>query len=120
MKKRLRNKKHLGEFRQTGFSVKCQMRSGLSASEFSRFVDDFIQAVEANALEFGGGGSPGQGWNGVICRNHQYDSTTDADKAAVRSWLEQRSQVESCRLSGFWDVWRGSDPFDAKALPNRS
>jgi uncharacterized protein len=114
MKKRLRKKKHLREFRQMGFSVECRIRPGLSAVEFDRFTDEFIvQAIEAGALVFGGGGSPDRGWSGIVCRDDRYDSTSDGDKATVQNWLEQRSEVESFRLSGFWDVWHGSDPFDS-------
>ena len=30
------------------------------------------------------------------------------------SRLEQRAEVASFRLSEFWDVWHGSDPFDTE------
>jgi uncharacterized protein YggL (DUF469 family) len=51
MRKRLRRKKHLGEFRQFGFSVACRFRKGLSREEFDRFVDDFIaDAIEAGPI----------------------------------------------------------------------
>lgn len=115
MNKRLRKKKHLGEFRQMGFSAECRLRSGLSSAEFDKFTDEFIaQAIEANRLVFGGGGSPDRGWSGVVCRDHSHDSTTDGNKAAVRHWLERRPEVESFRLSDFWDVWHGADPFDTE------
>ncbi len=115
MRKRLRKKKHLGEFRQMGFSADCHMRPGLSGPQFDQFTDEFIvQAIEAHGLVFGGGGSPERGWSGVVCRDDCYDSTTNVDKAAVHRWLEQRSELESFRLSEFWDVWHGSDPFDTK------
>lgn len=113
MRKRLRKKKHLREFLQLGFSVECRIRPGLSGPEFDRFTDEFIvQAIEANALVFGGGSSPDRSWSGIVCRDGCYDSTSDGDKAAVQDWLEQRSEVDSFRLSGFWDVCHGSDPFD--------
>jgi uncharacterized protein YggL (DUF469 family) len=115
MNKRLRKKKHLGEFRQMGFSAECRLRSGLSSAEFDQFTDEFIaQAIEARRLVFGGGGSPNRGWSGIVCRDASHDSTTDGDKAAVHHWLEQRPEVESFRLSDFWDVWHGTDPFDTK------
>jgi len=115
MNKRLRKKKHLGEFRQMGFSAECRLRSGLSSAEFDQFTNEFIaQAIEANRLVFGGGGSANHGWSGVVCRDASHDSTTDGDKAAVHNWLELRPEVGSFRLSDFWDVWHGSDPFDAE------
>jgi uncharacterized protein YggL (DUF469 family) len=113
MRKRIRKKNHLGEFRQMGLSVECHVRPGLSATEFDQFVIAFIEhAIEAHGLTFGGGGSAERGWNGVVTRGHRYDSTTQADQAALQSWLEQRAELVSFRLSGFWDVWRGSNPFD--------
>jgi uncharacterized protein YggL (DUF469 family) len=115
MNKRLRKKKHLGEFRQLGFSAECRLRSGLSGAAFDQFTDEFIaQAIEANRLVFGGGGSPNRGWSGVVCRDDSHESATDGDKAAVHNWLERRTEVESFRLSDFWDVWHGADPFDTE------
>jgi uncharacterized protein YggL (DUF469 family) len=103
----------VGEFRQMGFSMECRFRPGLSPGEFDQFTDDFIEhCVKAHGLLFGGGGSLERGWDGVVSRDHRYDSTTETDKAVVESWLQGRSEVVSCRLSGFWDVWHGPDPFD--------
>ncbi len=96
-----------------GFSVTCRLQPGISTADFDRFVDEFIaQAIEAHGLVFGGGGSPDRGWNGVVCRDHRYESTNAADKTAVENWLRQRDEVASFRLSDFWDVWYGPDPFD--------
>ena len=113
MRRRLRKKKHVGEFRQMGFSVECRLRPGLSPQEFDQFTDEFIQhAVEAHGLLFGGGGSPEHGWDGTLSRDDRYDSTTEADKAAVEDWLQGHPEVLSYRLSGFWDLWHGPDPFE--------
>ncbi|MFG0335298.1 MAG: 50S ribosome-binding protein YggL [Maioricimonas sp. JB049] len=113
MKKRLRKKKYLGEFRQFGFSASCRLRENLSTADFDRFTDCFIeQAIEAHGLVFAGGGSHDTQWSGVICREHRYDSTTEADRAAVRDWLDQCADIASYRLSEPWDVWHGHAPFD--------
>ncbi len=54
MRKRLRKKKHLKEFREYGVSLVVEIHDG---TEFHAFLDDFIlKAVEANGLAFGGGG----------------------------------------------------------------
>ena len=47
MKKRLRKKRHLGEYRQYGFSIACDFRRDLSTAEFDQFVDSFV----ADAIE---------------------------------------------------------------------
>lgn len=112
MKKRLRKKKHLGEFRQLGFSVHFRFREGLTDSEFERFSNEFIEhAIEAQGLQFGGGGSPERGWGGVVSKDHRHASSTESDKAAVENWAQGRAEVESSRFSDFWDIWYGQDPF---------
>lgn len=114
MKKRLRKKKHLEEFRQMGFSIHLRFRSHLSPGEFDQFLDELIEdAVETEGLAFGGGGSHEQGLNGVVSRDHRYDSTTEEDRAGLNDWLLSRSEVVSCRVSGLWDLWHGSNPFDS-------
>ena len=121
MRKRIRKTRHRGEFRQLGFSVDCRLQPGLSLIQFDQFIDDFIgQAVEAQGLVFGGGGSADGGWGGVICRDHRYESTAERGRDAVQKWLQPRSEVASFRLSGFWDVWHGPDPFDPKLAPNHA
>jgi uncharacterized protein len=113
MRKRLRKKKHLGEFRKLGFDVDCRLKQDLSASDFDRFIDDFIeQAIEAHGLQFGGGGSPQMGWTGGISCEGRYDSTTEADRTIVENWLKLRNEVVSFRLSGFYDCWYDTEaPF---------
>lgn len=54
MRRRLRKKRHLGEFQEFMVEVTIQLRPG---TEFESFLDDWIEnAVEANELQFGGGG----------------------------------------------------------------
>lgn len=115
MRKRLRKKRHLGEFRQFGFSLNCRLREGISILEFNQFADDFItDAIEARNLNFGGGGSPSHGWSGVVCREHSSDSPRDEDRIALQNWLDRQGVVESVSVSEFWDVWHGHNPFDAR------
>lgn len=114
MRRRLRKKKHLGEFHQYGFSLVCLLREGLSSEEFDSFVDTFIaDAIEARGLIFGGGGSPAARWSGVVCRDHRYDSTTEEDCTFIREWLNRQAVVASFTISKPWDVWHGSDPLEA-------
>jgi uncharacterized protein YggL (DUF469 family) len=55
VKKRLRKKKHLGEFKELGFEVRSDRRPGLSGNDLEAFVDRLIDIVEARSLAFGGG-----------------------------------------------------------------
>jgi uncharacterized protein YggL (DUF469 family) len=77
-------------------------------------VDAFIsEAIERQGLVFAGGGSPTTEWDGIACRDHRYDSTTEADREAVAAWLKDRTDVASFSVSPAWDIWHGPDPFDA-------
>jgi uncharacterized protein YggL (DUF469 family) len=54
MRKRLRKKKHVGEFQELGVELEMTLRAGV---DFDEFLDAFLcDAVEANGLAFGGGG----------------------------------------------------------------
>lgn len=112
MRKRLRKKRHLGEFRQLGFSLRCELRAGLSADDFDRFLDAFLEeAIVRHDLLFNGGGSPEGDWRGVVNRDHRHASTTQAQREAVAAWLGRRAEIVSSTLSPDWDIWYGSDPF---------
>jgi uncharacterized protein YggL (DUF469 family) len=52
MRKRLRKKKHVGEFQEFGVELELTLREGV---DFATFLEDFlIHAVEANKLAFRG------------------------------------------------------------------
>jgi hypothetical protein len=117
MRKRLRKKKHVGEFRQYGFSIACRLREAVTAEEFDSFMDRFLaEAIEARGLAFTGGGSPKHNWNGVVCRDHRYDSTTESDRAAVEDWLRASGVVHELMISPMRDVGYGPDPYEATEL----
>jgi uncharacterized protein YggL (DUF469 family) len=52
VKKRLRKKKHLGEFKELGFEVRGDLSSGFSRDHIEAFVDRLIAVVEARSLAF--------------------------------------------------------------------
>lgn len=104
MRRRLRKKKHLGEFRE--FSV--AFRIGLSpGNEFYAFLDDWIaNAIEANGLQFGGGGKSGD-IGGVVelgrfdvCRNNL---------AKIEHWLANHDSVKSFQIGELFDGWHLED-----------
>jgi uncharacterized protein YggL (DUF469 family) len=120
MKRRIRKKKHLGEFRQFGFSLACRFHASVSPEQFDRFVDEFIiEAIEAGGLAFGGGGDPARKWSGIVCRAHRYDSITEKEQERVRDWLRGQEILAAVEISKPWDVWHGSDPLDEPAAPEQ-
>jgi uncharacterized protein len=119
MKKRLRKKHHRGEFCQLGFSVEAKFVEAFSPSNFNTFMDAFLsELIEPSGLLFGGGGSPGSGWSGVIQQDHRYASTTQEHQAKVSGWLRARPEILAVKLSPLWDIQHGPDPFDQEQ--NRS
>ncbi|RRJ96004.1 DUF469 family protein [Opitutaceae bacterium TAV4] len=118
MKKRLRKKKHLGEFRQFGFELTCRFQTDVPVERFDRFVDEFIaDAIEADGLTFGGGGDLKRGWSGVVSRDHRYASITEEDREHVHGWLLGQEIVAAVELSEPCDLWHGSGPLEKSALP---
>ena len=51
MKKRLRKKRHVGEFREYAFRLDIKLNVGCPSPEFEKFVDDFILDKGCHAAE---------------------------------------------------------------------
>jgi uncharacterized protein YggL (DUF469 family) len=101
--KRLRKKKHIGEFRELGFAVELTLRSGLSAAEHNQFADEWIALVEARELAFGGGGSPK--FDGFVTRAAG-GSTTEEDRAALTTFVASHRHVVAHSIGPLVDAWR--------------
>lgn len=108
VKKRLRKKKKLGEFKEEGFSLKVDFVPDLNDASINQFIDELIDLMEEHKMLMGGG-SLNNTWEAVIFRHKQ--STTQDDKAAVLQWLKERPGVASYEVSKNWDVWHGKAPF---------
>ncbi len=107
MRKRLRKKKHLHEFRQLGFCVSFTFLEPLSARDRNTFLDEFLRdAIEANGLQFGGGG-PDNTWQGFVALDERNGSATEEHRQAVAKWLEKHPQVASCEVGPLVDAWYG-------------
>jgi uncharacterized protein YggL (DUF469 family) len=118
MRKRLRKKRHMGEFRKWGVPIAVRLRH---PNGFDDFLDAFIaQAIEAHGLAFGGGGHEDR-LTGVI----EVGTMTDPIEARlqpIRRWLEARADIEAYVVGALVDLWHG--PFDeldaiAGRLPDR-
>ena len=104
MKKRLRKKKRVGEFREMGFEASFDIQKGLSVSEQNAIVEDFItQAIEANGLQFGGGGDTH--WQGFIVLNKSRGSVSGHHCKTVQRWLEKSPQISNIRIGELRDAW---------------
>jgi uncharacterized protein YggL (DUF469 family) len=104
MRKRLRKKRRLGEFRENAFDVSYTLRQGVSADEAEDFLFRFVeQAIEANDLSCGGGGQ-GESWE-LCVTSAGRGSPTEQQRGAVSEWLANQPAVRSHNLGAFFDAW---------------
>ncbi len=104
MKKRLRKKKHRGEFTEWGRQL-IVMRN--RKDNFDEFLDAFIaEAVEANGCYCGGGGK-GDNLDVVIELGGRSDDRETRLKK-ITAWIDARPDVQSWKTSAEFDIWRGN------------
>jgi len=106
VKRRLRKKKRIGEFRELGFEVLADLRDGLSPNEFDAFLDRWISAVEGRQLAFGGGGGHDGKFEGFVARAGR-GSASDEDRATLASFLESDAAVIRHEVRELRDAWYG-------------
>ena len=103
MKKRLRKKKHCGEFTEWGrqLVITRNRKDG-----FDEFLDVFVEeAIESNGCYCGGGGKDDN--LDVVVELGRRSDDPDARLNRITAWLDARSDVESWRLREEFDVWHG-------------
>lgn len=100
MRKRLRKKRHLGEFQEFGVELSIML---CSDTDFEEFLDNWIaNAVEANGLVFGGGGKAHE------CSGYLELGPRDifrANLAKIESWLTSYGNIKSFRIDEPVDAW---------------
>lgn len=105
LKRRLRKKYHVGEFREFGFEVFTKLKSDISQEEFEKFVDDFIDEIEANKLLFGGGGR--ETWEGFVSAAKRFSSPTEEQRNKIEQWLKNHAEVEAVKMGDYRDARHG-------------
>ena len=103
MKKRLRKKKHLGEFKLLGIEILIKLNS---KDAFDKFHNDFIlQAVEGNGCFFGGGGMEDQieGFIELGCASDKPESRLKT----ITQWFDSRDDVSEYKVGRLTDAWHG-------------
>ncbi|WP_031483275.1 50S ribosome-binding protein YggL [Maridesulfovibrio frigidus] len=108
MKKRLRKKRRLGEFKEFGFSVGFRYSNELDRKAEDELIDRFIEkAIEDNGLGFGGGGCNPE-WRGFVVAEKTRNSTSKHHQEAVEQWFIQDSEILEYYVTPMVDAWHGS------------
>ncbi|MBX7105986.1 MAG: YggL family protein [Gemmataceae bacterium] len=104
MRRRLRKKRRIGEFRQDVFRVTIRTVA-MSREEEDAFLDYWLEAcVEEHGLGFGGGCREGR-WDGYIQRSGR--TTTDDDRRTIEEWLKNEPRVAAYAIGTPVDGWYG-------------
>jgi len=106
VKKRLRKKKRLGEFRQDGFHVVGKLKT-TSDADYEKFLDDFIDFVEREpvSLLIGGGSSKDSFGFFVTAQNRTCSS---ADQDDVVRYMKSSPYVGAFVVGPLIDAWHGN------------
>lgn len=102
MKKRLRKKKHVGEFQELGFEVEAELRPELGRDKVHAFTDRFIAIIEAQQLAFGGG--IGTTISGFVTRFARGSATAN-DRACVIAFFAADPDVVRHQIGDLRDAW---------------
>ncbi|MDD5094972.1 MAG: 50S ribosome-binding protein YggL [Dehalococcoidia bacterium] len=101
IKKQLRKKKHLGEFREWGRQVVITLNS---SEVLDQFLDDLvIEAVEANGLYCGGGGRANE--IDLVVELGRLTDDPEARFRMVTAWLDARPDVVAYKADRLFDLW---------------
>ncbi len=104
MKKRLRKKYRVGEFRELCFEFSFEYKGDVEAPECEKFLHAFVdECIEANGLNCEGNITEG-GCN-ITAKAVDPTQTNDAQREAVKAWLEARPEVELLSFGELEDAW---------------
>ena len=105
MKKRLRKKLGLGEFREEGFEVRFRFSEDLSPEGRNQLLDDFLdQAIVDNGLLFVGGGDTT--WEGFVAVEEEGGTVTGEQRERVAAWLAGQTGILDAVVGPLMEVDR--------------
>lgn len=120
MRKRLRKKRHLSEFRELGFELTFRILGSENDEQETDRLFEFLEgAIEANDMYFGGVGKDGR-WSGVVhSTNRSGTPMTEQDREPVISWLKAQDDFEFLEASSLFDICYGELPSESvEPAPN--
>ena len=103
MKKRLRKKLRLAEFRELGFDVSFSLSGHRIEGEIDQFFDSFIvDVIEARGLLCGGGGH--RNWSFFVARPSRQSASED-DREYILSSMRGYPNVVEVQVGPLVDAW---------------
>ena len=103
MKKRLRKKHRLAEFRELGFDVSFSLSGQHTEAVIDQFFDGFIvDVIETRGLLCGGGGH--RNWSFFVNRPGRQSASEDDRKYILRS-LRGYADVVELQVGPLVDAW---------------
>ncbi len=115
MKKRLRKKKHIGEFTEWGRKLVANRNTKMDADEFQ---DAFIlEAIENNGCTCGGLLSDDK--IDVVVQLGTMPEDPERKFSRVTAWLDERPDIKEWGAGPLFDLWHGNfENIDPESEPN--
>lgn len=104
MRKRLRKKLYRGEFQRLCFELEFRFADTTTFAQRDACVDRFIEWIEAQCLQFGGGGDVA--WNAVVERAGR-ETVTESDRLSTVEWLRSQGDIAQADAGPLRDAWYG-------------
>lgn len=113
MKKRLRKKYRVGEFRELCFEFVFEYKGDVDSAECEQFLQNFVeQCIDANNLDCEGLLSPQDDSTivgSIVARGVDPTKTNNEQREAVKAWLEAQEDLEIKAFGELVDAWYGTD-----------
>ena len=116
MKKRLRKKRHIGEFTDYGFEVTALIYKSIEDPEHNSLWNAFIDKIESLGLSAGGGmrlltkrdGKPESfsfDFKMFVTSPIRNRKVTESDRTEIKNWLESNKKMDSIFVGDLEDAW---------------
>ncbi len=104
MKKRLRKKLYLGEFKELGFEITVELTEGINEAQLDEFISIFAEeALGKNDLDFEGSGNTSELFGFIILNKR--GSVSEEQRSVVETWLKDRTEVTNATVGELVDAW---------------
>jgi uncharacterized protein YggL (DUF469 family) len=101
MKRRLRKKLRLREFKEMGFHVDFKVDIPTTSEAENAFFDKLFSFVDERELSIGGSMS-----SFYVTRSKR-GTVTEADREAFAAWLHQQPKISAVNVWPLDDAWHG-------------